>query len=308
MPNKRPKKETIKKEEVCPECGNSEFNYNPSKGELSCRKCGLIIKENLIDNGPGWRAYDAEQMNKRAHVGPKPTGMRHDYGMNCEIDWRNNNISSNNRAQWYRLRKLQKRSRISGARERNLAFALNDLSRKSSNLRLPRDVRESASHIYRKSFENSLIRGRTIECVVSASIYIACRTFNIPRTLAEIAEVSASTKKDIGRAYRHIARKLKIDLTPTSPIDYIPRFATALNLSNRIQVKAIEMINISKKKGLTIGKGPNGIAAAALYLASHLLGERKTQRDIAEVAGVSEVTVRSRYKELVENLNVSGAI
>ncbi len=308
MPNKRPKKEIIKKEEVCPECGNAEFNYNPSNGEVSCRKCGLIIKENLIDNGPGWRAYNTEQMNERAHVGPRPTGMRHDFGLNSEIDWRNNKISSKNRAQWYRLRKLQKRSRVSGSRERNLAFALNDLSRKASNLRLYRDVRELAAHIYRKSFENNLIRGRTIECVVSASIYIACRTLNIPRTLAEIVEVSACTKKEIGRTYRNIARKLQIDLNPTSPIDYIPRFATELDLSDRIQIKAIEMINQYKEKGLAIGKGPNGIAAAALYLASHLLGERKTQRDIAEVAGVSEVIVRSRYKELAENLNVSAAI
>ena len=308
MANKRPKKEIIKKENVCPDCGNKDFDYDQSKGETICRKCGLIISENIIDNGPEWRAYNSEQNNARARVGPKATDMLHDKGLSTEIDAKNNNISQKNLRQWYRLRKWHKRNRVHGARERSLAFALNDLSTKSSNLNLPKSVKESAAFTYKKAFENNLIRGRTIECVVSASIYLACRLFKIPRTLEEISEVSCSNRKEIGRTYRHIARKLGIKLKPTSPIDYIPRFASELKLSERIQVKAIEIINKSKEKGLTIGKGPNGIAAAALYLSSNLLGERKTQRDIAEVAGVSEVTVRSRYKELSEILNVSTAI
>ena len=308
MPKKRPKKEIIKKENVCPECGNENFDYDQSKGETICKVCGLIISENIIDNGPEWRAYNSEQNNARARVGPKSSYLYHDEGLSTDIDWKNDKISNDNLRQWYRLRKWHKRNRVHGARERSLAFALNDLSTKSSNLNLPRSVKESAAFTYKKAFENKLIRGRTIECVVSASIYIACRVFNIPRTLEEISEVSCSNRKEIGRTYRHIARKLNIKLIPTSPIDYIPRFASQLKLSERIQVKAIEIINKSIEKGLTIGKGPNGIAAAALYLSSNLLGERKTQRDIAEVAGVSEVTVRSRYKELSEILNVSGAI
>ena len=308
MANKRPKKEITKKENVCPECGNKDFDYDQSKAEIICRKCGLIIEENLIDNGPEWRAYNSEQSNARSRVGPKSTDMLHDKGLNTDIDWRNDKISQKNVHQWYRLRKWHKRNRVHGARERSLAFALNDLSTKSSNLNLPKDVRGSAAFIYKKAFENKLIRGRTIECVVSASIYIACRVFNIPRTLEEISEVSCSNRKEIGRTYRHIARKLNIKLEPTSPIDYVPRFTSELKLSEKIQVKAIEIINQSKEKGLTIGKGPNGVAAAAIYLSSLLLGERKTQRDIAEVAGVSEVTVRSRYKELSEYLNVSGVI
>lgn len=305
---KKSKKENTKKENICPECGNTEFNFNPSKGEVSCKRCGLIIEENNIDNGPEWRGYNAEQINKRSRVGPKSTDMLHDKGLSTNIDWKNDNISSENLGQWYRLRKWQKRSRVSGARERNLAFALNDLSRKSSNLNLPKDVKESAAYTYRRALMNKLIRGRTIECVVSAAIYIACRVFNIPRTLAEISEVSCSNKKEIGRAYRNIARKLNIKLGPTSPIDYIPRFASELKLSEKIQVKAIQIVNNAIEKGLSIGKGPNGIAAAAIYISSQFFGEKKTQRDVAKVAGVSEVTVRSRYKELTENLNVSGVI
>lgn len=304
--NKRPKREktTEVNENICPECKSTVLEYDQSKGEVTCKNCGLVIDENIVDNGPEWRAFDHEQRDKRTRVGAPTTSTIHDQGLSTTIDWKNNNISSQNQAQWYRLRKWQRKIRISGSRERNLAFALSELDRYSSRLGLPRSIRESSSVIYRKALDNKLIRGRSIEGVVSASIYIACRQSNLPRTLDEISEISNVTKKEIGRTYRFIARELTIKLTPTSPVDYIPRFASELELSGESQAKAIKIVNQSLEEGITSGKGPTGIAAAALYIASVLFGERRTQRDIAEVAGVTEVTIRNRYKELTEKLDL----
>ena len=203
----------------------------------------------------------------------------------------------------YRLRKWNKKIRISGNGERSLAYALSELDRQSSRLSLPRSVREDSAVIYRHAAKNSLIRGRSIESMVAASIYTSCRRCNIPRTLDEMAEVSKVPKKQIGKNYRFLARELNIRLPPTSPADYIPRFATKLGLSGEVQSKAIEIIRKASEKGFNTGKGPTGLAAAALYVASMLLGERKTQKDVANVAGVTEVTIRNRYKELV-NLDV----
>ena len=233
--------------------------------------------------GPEWRAFDHEQRDKRTRVGAPITYTIHDKGLSTMIDWRNKDIygrdiPARNRAQWYRLRKWQRKIRISGATERNLAFALSELDRDSSRLGLPRSVREAASVIYRSAVDNKLIRGRSIEGVVAASLYAACRQCNVPRTLDEIAEVSRVTKKEVGRTYRFLTRELNIKLPPTSPVDYVPRFASELGLS--------------------------GEAAAALYIASVLLGERKTQRDVADIAGVTEVTIRNRYKELTEQLDM----
>ena len=280
-------------EAVCPECG-SELETDSERAEICCKRCGLVVEDSLIDMGPEWRAFDHEQRDKRTRVGAPMTNTIHDKGLSTVIDWKNKDGQG---------RKWQRKIRVSGSGERNLAFALSEIDRNSSNLGLPRSVREDASVIYKKAVDHKLIRGRSIEGVVSASIYIACRRCNLPRTLEEIAEVSKVTKKDVGRTYRFLARELNIKLVPTSPSDYVPRFASKIGLSSEAQSKAIEIIGASAKLGLTSGKGPTGIAAAALYIASVLLGERKTQKEVADVAGVTEVTIRNRYKELSENFD-----
>lgn len=294
-------------ENVCPECG-SKLEMDSERAEVSCVRCGLVIDENIVDLGPEWRAFDHEQRDKRTRVGAPMTNTIHDRGLSTVIDWRNKDgqgrdIPVKNRAQLYRLRKWQRKIRVSGSGERNLAFALSEIDRYSSNLGLPRSVREDASLIYRRAVDRKLIRGRSIEGVVSASIYSACRRCNVPRTLDEIAGVSKVSKKDVGRTYRFLSRELNIKLAPTSPSEYVPRFASKIGLSSEAQSKAIKIIKKASELGLTSGKGPTGVAAAALYIASVLLGERKTQKDVAEVAGVTEVTIRNRYRELSEKLN-----
>ncbi len=233
----------------------------------------------------------------------------HDKGLTTIIDWNNKDyygkaISVRTRAQLFRLRKWQRRIRISNATERNLAFALSELDRMASALGLPKSVRETAAVIYRKAIEKNLIRGRSIEAVVAAALYAACRQAGVPRTLDEIAQYSRVDRKEIGRTYRFIARELGLKLMPTSPADYVPRFCAALGLSGEVQRKAIEIIKKAEERELTSGRGPTGVAAAAIYIASILCGERRTQREVAEVAGVTEVTIRNRYKELAEKLGI----
>ena len=283
------------------------MKYDYGKAEISCNRCGLVLDENMIDQGPEWRAFDHEQRDKRTRVGAPSTYAISDKGLTTAIDWKNKDakgrsIPEQNRAQLYRLRKWNQRIRVSRCGERNLALALGELDREANRLDLPRSIREDASVIYRRAAKNNLIRGRSIEGVVATSLYIACRICNLPRTLSEIAEVSNVSKKQIAKNYRFLSRELDIKLKPTSPADYISRFASQLGLSGETQSKAIEIIRTANEKGLTSGKGPTGIAAAALYISSVLLGERKTQKDIALVSGVTEVTIRNRYKELSEHM------
>ena len=294
---------------ACIECGNTKLIKDYERAEIICMNCGLVLHEKLVDDGPEWRAFDMEQMDKRARVGAPSTYTIHDKGLSTMIDWRNKDIFGNNltpkkRAQIYRLRKWQRRIRVSDAKERNLAVALSELDRMASHLSLPRNVREVAAMLYRRAVERRLIRGRSIEGVCAAALYAACRQCRIPRTLEEIAEIAKVNKKEIGRSYRYIARKLNITIPPTDPIDYISRFISDLKLSGLVQKRSVEILRRAVESGLTSGRGPMGLAAASIYIASLLLNERRTQREIAEAARVTEVTVRNRYKELVEKLEI----
>jgi transcription initiation factor TFIIB len=303
--NKQKIEETVK----CPNCKNTNLNRDYSRAEIVCENCGLVIDAELIDHGPEWRAFDSEQREKKSRTGSPMTYTLHDKGLSTTISWQNrdaygHSIPTRNRAQLFRLRKWHTRTRISDGLERNLALALSALDRMSSSLGLPRNVRETAAMIYRKAARAKLTRGRTIEGITAAVLYASCRQCNVPRTLEEISNAAQMKKKEVGRNYRNISRKLQLKLLPTTPQDYISRFCSQLGLSNDVQLKTKEILKKASNKELTSGRGPTGMAAAAIYIASVLSDERKTQREVALVAGVTEVTIRNRYKELTRKLNI----
>jgi len=294
---------------ICPECGSKALVRDYNRAEIVCKKCGYVIDENLIDFGPEWRAFDADQRNKRQRTGAPIKYTKPNKGLVTEIDKYNRDIRgtklpSRSQSQMYRLRKWHKRSSISSSMERNLTIALSELSRISSSLGLPNNVREAAALLYRKAVEKGLIRGRLIESVVAAVIYTKCRQYGIPRTLDEISEVSGIPKKEIGRTYRFIKKELGVEVPLTNPVYYVARFASELDLSGEVQEKAKEMLNDAIERGLISGRGPTGVAAAAVYIAGVILGERRTQKEVADVAGVTEVTIRNRYRELKRELGI----
>jgi transcription initiation factor TFIIB len=283
------------------------------RGEVVCKSCGLVIEADMIQEGPEWRAFDAEQRNSRARTGAPLKYMSPNKGLVTEIDQYNRDIrggkiAPSQQSQLYRMRKWHKRASISNSIERNLAIALTELNRVASHLGLPENIRESAAFLYRRCVEKGLIRGRQIESVVSAVIYAVCRQYGIPRTLDEIAVVAEIPKKEIGRTYRLITQALGLKVPLTNPRFYISRFVTSLKLSGETQEKAVELLDKAIEKGLISGRGPMGVAAAAVYIASVLTGERRTQKEVADVAGVTEVTIRNRYRELKKSLELNVTI
>jgi len=156
--------------------------------------------------------------------------------------------------------------------------------------------------------QKGLVRGRSMESVVAGALYAACRRHEVPRTLDELSEASGIEKKEIGRTYRFVTRELGITILPSNPADYIARFSSALKLSAETQSNSIEILEQAQKAELTSGRGPTGIAAASLYVSALLHGEKRTQREVADVAGVTEVTIRNRYKELLDKLKLEKEI
>ncbi|SEP00093.1 Transcription initiation factor IIB (TFIIB) [Halogranum amylolyticum] len=289
--------------QTCPECESESIAQDGE--ELLCEDCGLVLEEQAIDHGPEWRAYNPQERDSRSRVGAPMTQTMHDKGLTTTIGWKDKDaygksLSARKREQMSRLRTWQRRTRAKGAAERNLQFALSEMDRMASALGVPRSTREVASVIYRRALDEDLIRGRSIEGVVTGCLYAACRQEHIPRSLDEVADVSRVSYKEIGRTYRYVAQELSLEMEPVDPKEYVPRFASELEVPEEVEQKANEIIDISMAQGLLSGKSPTGFAAAALYAAGLLCNRKRTQKEVAEAAQVTTVTIRLRYQEQLE--------
>jgi transcription initiation factor TFIIB len=299
------------KEFTCPECGGHDVVRDERKGDKICANCGLVISDRRIDMGPDWRAFTAEERKARARAGAPTTYIFHDKGLTTRIGWQDRDskgkrFSAKRRAEIYRLRKWQIRSRVHSGAERNLAQAMTEMDRLTSQLGLSRSIKELAAMLYRKLIVKRLVRSRSIDAMVAASIYAACRLRKSPRSLREIAHYSRVSKKKIGQHYRLIIRKLKLRMPIADPVNYVPRMINELGLPGEVQQKVLKILEQAKQKHrLVMGRDPRGIAAAAIYIASILTDNPVTQRAIASVAGITEVTVRNRYKEIVRKLEIT---
>lgn len=294
----------------CPECNSTNLIEDYDQGEIVCHECGLVLTEQTLNQGPEWRAFTQEERNSRGRVGVPISFSVHDKGLSTVIDRVNRDaygrqLPLNTRLEMLRLRKWQIRTRIHSSVDRNLAQAMAELDRLTDRLHIPASVKERAAIIYRKALESGLVRGRSIVAIAAASLYAACRATETPRTLKEVAADSRIKKKDVARCYRLLLRELDIKMPVEDPIRCVSKIASKADISMKTQRGAIKILKEAQRRGIAAGKDPMGLAAAALYVACVLEGEKKTQKDIAEVANVTEVTVRNRYKGLKEALGLN---
>jgi len=284
------------KMEVCPEC-NGQIISLPNTGEVVCNNCGLVINERSIDfSHSGRRAFTTQEKKARGTTGSPISNLLPDMGLSTVIDRKNiSNPDLKRAAKW--------NSRVSWEK-RNLLIATTELKRICSNLNLPDFVKLEAISLYKRAFRNKLLKGRSINGMVAACIYYACRDKKIPRTLQEILDETLVSAKDVRRFYRALIRELHLKVPNTDPLSLVPKFITELDLDLEIEELIRKILNAYKKRIPISGKDPKGIVAGAFYLACKIRKKELTQKQIADTIGVTEVTLRSRYKELTKKLNI----
>jgi transcription initiation factor TFIIB len=276
-------------------------------GELTCGNCGFVISERAIDRGPEWRNFGDEKGEDKARTGTPTSITYRDMGLSTIIGRSNRDASGRSfdspmRSSIDRLRKWDTRSPAFGNQEKNLSIALRELDKMGDKLGISGAVKERAAYIYRKALERGLLRGRSIIGISAASLYAAMRDTETPRTLKDIAAVNNLEKKAVARDYRILLREMDLTMPVADAARNVNRIASKVGFSERAARKAIEIVRITEEKEISAGKSPMGLAAASLYLAGVIEGEVKTQKEIAEAAGVTEVTVRNRYKGLRADL------
>lgn len=297
------------------ECPPDKIIYDPYKGSRICKEGGKVLEEGIITEEGEWRAYTAEEKMRRARVGGAVSYSKPYMGIEAHVgplkEPGNKKIRGlSKKTDAVKLQKVLKMNRISSSVEKSTSQALQVLDEIAARLELPENIKEEASKIYREAAHRGLTRGRSIEAMVAAVIYIACRLAELPYTIDSIVKVLRSpegeAKREVSRNYRLLVKDLKINLPVVEAERFVPSIASSLHLPESVVVEAIKILREAKKRGIPSGKDPSGLAAAAVYLAALRQGYRKTQKDVAVVAGVTEVTVRNRYKEITQALKLEG--
>jgi len=286
----------------CPKCGNTNIITDTENGERVCSRCGLVIDETPIDMGPEWRAFTVAEKNTRSRTGLGSSLTLYDKGLSTvfkgDRDASGRKLNNEARLKMDRLRRYDNRSKFDETWRRNLSIAMAELDRMSVTLHIPSNIKEQAALIYRKALKADLIRGRSIDAFVAASIYAACRTAEVPRPIKKVSEASTRDHSEVARTYRLLIRELKIRMPIDEPMKFVPSIAAKLNLRRDTEQKAVDILKSAKiKKGIS-GKDPRGLAAAALYMACLANDDKRIQKEVALAAGTTEVTLRNRLRGL----------
>jgi len=289
----------------CSRCGKNSMLTDEVTGEQFCSKCGYVISEKSEDSGPERRSFSTQGGTDTTRTGAPTSLTRHDKGLSTVINPANRDatgrpLSSSMKTTITRLRTWDSRSQSYASSDRNLRQALNELVRLKDKLAISSTTLERAAYIYRKAMDKKLVRGRSISAMIVSSLYAACRETGIPRTLKDVATASNVKRKDISRCYRLLHQELGLKMPVVDSIQCIAKISSKLKITEKTKRYAVKILKETQERKESAGKDPMGLAAAALYLSCVKNGMPVTQRDIAEAADVTEVTIRNRYKSLKE--------
>jgi len=299
---------------ACSACkSNSQIITDAESGEIVCGKCGQVISDKIQEVQPEWRNFALSSdgsSNDRSRIGMSTSLARHDMGLSTVIgrtdrDASGQKLDAAMRSTMERLRTWDTRTKVHTPTDRSLKQAFSQLDVLKDKLGLPDAVVEKAAYIYRKAQERHLVRGRTVSGILAAAVYIACREMGISRTLKDMSAHSDVKLKEVARSYRLLYLELDLKIPVVNPTKYIARVANRASLSEKTKRQAAEIMNNVTKREISTGKDPMGLAAAVLYVSCIKTGENRTQSSISEAAEVTEVTLRSRYKDLVNQLHLN---
>ena len=287
----------------CIRCGKSSLLTDGVTGEQFCSKCGFVISEKVNESGPERQSFSTQGRVDTARTGAPTSLTIHDRGLSTVINPANKDatgrpLSSSMKSTITRLRTWDSRSQSNVSEDRNLKQALTELNRLKDKLAVSSNILEKAAYLYRKALEKKLVRGRSISGMIAASLYAACRDAETPRTLNDVADAANVKRKDISKCYRLLHQELELKIPVVDSIQLIARISSKLEIPEKIKRYAVKVLQDAQERKESAGKDPMGLAATALYLSCVKNEVSITQRDLAEAAGVTEVTIRNRYKGL----------
>lgn len=283
---------------MCSACRSEVVVTDHECGEVICSRCGMVVDRFESSAVPEWRAFSVDDFYRKCRVGGETSLARYNKGLLTTIG--NSRDSKERDFNFDRIRVWD--FRIQAANDRSLKQALPALEHLKESLGLPETIVEKSAYFYRKAARINLIKGRTVSSVLAASVYLACRELETPRTLNEVSSASNVPRKKISRDYRLLVHTFDPKIPAIDHMRCVTRIANKVGVSEKTKRMAIKIMRQVIAMQVSAGKGPMGIAATVLYIACLQGGETKTQKELSIAADVTEVTIRNRYSELKKYL------
>ena len=281
----------------CPKCGHSKHvRWDPATNSFVCVVHGIVLEDSIIDSGPEWRTFDAEDVNRRSRVGAPITERVHDRGITTFIR------ASIRDQRGRKLAIIQAKLRRSG--NEKLIKLLSELNSTAARLGFKQHVIEDAAKLLRDISRSKILRKNHLYEYIAAALIIAAKINRIPTTITEVAGKLGISKERVWTAYRELIANLRVKLATHNPQLYVPKIVSKLGLSQPVETLANKIVYMLIRTGIAQGKPPQAVAAAAVYLASILLDEKKNQSQVAKVIGMTDATIRNRYRDVVDNFYV----
>ncbi|XP_015791881.1 transcription initiation factor IIB [Tetranychus urticae] len=255
-------------------------------GDMICSECGLVVGDRVIDVGSEWRTFS----NEKANADPSRVGAAENPLME------NNDLSTiiaraepNSSGEGF---KYSSKKQMSSS-ERSLLNGFKEISDMADKINLAKTIVERANLLFKQVHDSRTTKGRSNDAIASACLYISCRQEGVPRTFKEICAVSKVSKKEIGRCFKLILKALETNVDTITTGDFMVRFCSNLGLSSAIQKAATHIARKAVELDIVPGRSPISVAAAAIYMACQ---DSKTPKEIGDIAGVAEVTIRQSYR------------
>ena len=296
---------------ICTSCRSQAVITDPESGETICSNCGMVIFDRTDDIvHPERHAYTFEDIDKNARIGSPSSLARHDKGLSTVIgrsdkDAGGQKIVNSMYSSFERLRTWDYRIQVNSSTDKNLSKAFSELHLLKDKLGLSDAIIEKTAYIYRKAEEKKLMKGRSIIAILASALYVACRDTDTFRTIKDVALASNIKQKDIARNYRLLINELDIKVPIVDPLKFTAKIANIAKLSEKTKRQAFNTMNEAIKKEIPAGKHPASLAATVLYVACKKTGEHISQDNLADVAGITGVTIRTRLKELARRLDLN---
>lgn len=286
----------------CQICGGTEFETDLVRGEIICTSCGMVQSEQMLASGAEWRAFTLKERGTLPRASPvSDARIRNPIGgmiLRSDVFRVTDNTGNDDRFSLLRMAKYDLRSRHDDSIQRSAAYADRYMDKLKSDLKLSSVVIKEAVGVYKRAYGKKLVRGRAIKDVVAASVYSACRVHGLTHSMDEVAKSIGCTRKNVARTYRMILRKLTIKVPVPRAAPYIAQIVSKMELPGIVERDSLEMLDAITKGKIVIGKDPRSIAMAVVYLIIRGTVNTRTQKEIALVLGMTEVTLRNRYKDI----------